>query len=105
MDSSNREKLDELFRAHFERIARVIGRVIHDQARAEELAVEVFLKWKRQSKIQKELAEGWLYRGTVRAALDENRRKSRWIRIEGMLSFFGEGPRSPQQLYMAEVER
>ena len=39
------EDLDTLFRAHFERIARVIGRVIHDQARAEELAVEVFLRW------------------------------------------------------------
>lgn len=34
------EGLDAIFRAHYERIARVIGRAIHDQARAEELAVE-----------------------------------------------------------------
>jgi len=47
MEVTNPEGLDAIFRAHYERIARVIGRVIHDQARAEELAVEVFLKWWR----------------------------------------------------------
>jgi len=47
MEVTNREGLDAIFRAHYERIARVIGRVIYDQARAEELAVEVFLKWWR----------------------------------------------------------
>jgi len=47
MKLRNDEVLDEIFRAHYERIARVIGRVIHDQARAEEIAVEVFLKWWR----------------------------------------------------------
>ena len=36
------DKLDSIFRTHYERVARVIGRVIHDRARAEELAVEVF---------------------------------------------------------------
>ena len=45
MEVTNPEGLDAIFRVHYERIARVIGRVIHDQARAEELAVEVFLKW------------------------------------------------------------
>ena len=44
IEVSNSEGLDAIFRAHYERMARVIGRVIHDQARAEELAVEVFLK-------------------------------------------------------------
>jgi DNA-directed RNA polymerase specialized sigma24 family protein len=47
MEISNSEGLDAIFRAHYERIARVIGRVIHDQARAKELAVEIFLKWWR----------------------------------------------------------
>jgi hypothetical protein len=33
------ERLNQMFRAHYARIARVIGRVIRDHARAEELAV------------------------------------------------------------------
>jgi hypothetical protein len=37
--------LEFVFRAQYERIARVIVGVIRDHARAEELAVEVFLKW------------------------------------------------------------
>jgi hypothetical protein len=46
MEVTKAEGLDAIFRAHYDRVARVIGRVIHDQARAEELAVEVFLKWR-----------------------------------------------------------
>jgi hypothetical protein len=40
MKLTNPARLDAIFRAHHEPIARVIGRVIHDQARAEELAVK-----------------------------------------------------------------
>jgi hypothetical protein len=39
--------LETIFRAQYARIARVIAGVIRDPARAEELAVEVFLKWER----------------------------------------------------------
>jgi RNA polymerase sigma-70 factor, ECF subfamily len=60
MRVQNNEALDEIFRAHYERVARVIGRVIHDQTRAEELAVEVFLKWWRNPRAHGEHAEGWL---------------------------------------------
>jgi hypothetical protein len=34
--------------------------VIHDQARAEELAVQVFLKWWRNPQAHEEQAQGWL---------------------------------------------
>jgi RNA polymerase sigma-70 factor (ECF subfamily) len=81
------EGLDAIFRAHYERIARVIGRVIHDQARAEELAVEVFLKWWRNPQAHGEHAEGWLYRTFVREALDELRRQARRSRFERRFSF------------------
>jgi RNA polymerase sigma-70 factor (ECF subfamily) len=57
MEVSNSEELDATFRAHYERMARVIGRVIYDQARAEELAVEVFLKWWRNPQAHGEHAE------------------------------------------------
>lgn len=35
---------EAVFRAHYPRIARVIARVVRNDARSEELAVEVFLK-------------------------------------------------------------
>jgi len=35
MEVTNPEGLDSIFRAYYKRIARVIGRVIHDQARAD----------------------------------------------------------------------
>ena len=56
------------FAAHYERVSRVIGRVIHDQSRAEEIAVEIFLKWWRNPRARGEHAEGWLYRAAVRKA-------------------------------------
>ena len=98
------EELDTLFRAHFERIARVIGRVIHDQARAEELAVEVFLRWNQKQTVRDPLAEGWLYRTAIRQALDELRRVRRQNRFERLLAPFRQAPQTPEQLYEAEVQ-
>lgn len=92
------DRLDVVFRAQYERIARVIGRVIHDQARAEELAVEVFLKWWRNPQAHTESAEGWLYRTAVREALDELRRQSRRNRFERLLHVFRESPPTPERL-------
>ncbi len=99
-------QLDELFRAHYERVARVIGRVIHDQARAEEIAVDVFVKWSRNPKAHGDGAEGWIYRTAVREALDELRRQTRRNRFERILTpWFGGSHQTPEQLYAAECER
>src|SRR6185503_17862186 len=46
--------IETIFRAQYERIARIIARVIEDPARAEELAVEVFLKLWRNPRAQGE---------------------------------------------------
>ena len=105
MEVTNPEGLDAMFRAHYERIARVIGRVIHDQARAEELAVEVFLKWWRNPQAQGEHAEGWLYRTAVREALDELRRQTRRGRFERLFSFVRESPPTPEHLYAVNAEQ
>ncbi len=96
--AGNREALDAIFRAHYERITRVIGRVIHHQARAEELAVEVFLKWRDQP-------EGWLYRTAVRKALDELRSQRRRSRLDRFLGIARESPPTPEQLYAANAEQ
>jgi len=73
---------DDVFHAHYERIARVIVRVVRDPARAEDLTVEVFWKFWRNPQAHGEKAGGWLYRAAVRMALDELRRQARRIRHE-----------------------
>ncbi|MGA9979096.1 MAG: sigma-70 family RNA polymerase sigma factor [Candidatus Sulfotelmatobacter sp.] len=105
MEFTNSEGLDAIFSAHYERITRVIGRVIHDQARAEELAVEVFLKWWRNPQAQGEHAEGWLYRTAVREALDELRRQTRRGRFERIFSFVRESPPTPEDVYTVSAEQ
>jgi len=105
MEVSNSEGLDAIFRAHYERIARVIGRVVHDQARAEELAVEVFLKWWRNPQAHGEHAEGWLYRTAVRKALDELRSQTRRSRFERLFRFVRESPQTPEHVYTVNAEQ
>lgn len=94
----SRSELDAVFDAHYERIARVIARVICDPGRAEELAVEVFLKWTRGS------ADGWLYRSAVRLALDELRRQARRERYERVLGWVRRPP-TPEELHASGEEQ
>jgi RNA polymerase sigma-70 factor, ECF subfamily len=95
------QDLENLFEAHYGRIARVIGRVIHDQARAEELAVGVFLKWRQNN----QAPPGWLYRVAVREAFDELRRIQRLQRFEPIFAAFRPSPPTPAQLHQATVEQ
>ena len=90
--------MESTFRAHYERVARVIARVVHDPARAEELAVEVFLKWWGAPRAHGEGAAGWLYRAAVRAALDELRRRTRRQRYERLFGGILGKPRTPEEL-------
>jgi RNA polymerase sigma-70 factor (ECF subfamily) len=84
--------IETIFQAQYERIARVIARVLRDPARAEELAVEVFLKWSRNPGAQGENAQAWLYRVAVRTGLDELRREARRTRRKSLLRFVGYAP-------------
>jgi len=96
--------LQAVFRDQYQRIARVIARVVRDPARAEELAVEVFLKLSRNRRAQGERAEGWLYRSAVRMGLDELRRRTRRARYE---SFFrvGRATPTPEEIYGSNEEQ
>jgi RNA polymerase sigma-70 factor (ECF subfamily) len=85
------------FRERYDRVMRVIARVVRDPARAEEIAVEAFWKLWRNPKAQGEQAEGWIYRTAVRMALDELRRTARRARSEAAM----DGPLfapNPEQL-------
>lgn len=99
--------IDALFRAHYRRVARMIARVVRDPARAEELAVEVFLKLWRNSGAHGEHLEGWLYRVALRAGLDELRRQSRRSRYERLLSLVRSTPppSTPEQLHSATEQQ
>ena len=95
---------EAIFRARYANIARVIARVVRDPARAEELAVEVFLKLWRRPRVQGEMTSGWLYRVAVRKGLDELRRRTRRSRYEGMAAS-GERVRNPEEIHTANEEQ
>jgi RNA polymerase sigma-70 factor (ECF subfamily) len=92
------------FRAQYDRVARVIARVVKDPARAEELAVEVFVKFWRSPQAHGEKAEGWLYRTAVRQGLDELRHRTRRSRYERLLGFGPKVP-TPEDVRTAAEER
>jgi RNA polymerase sigma-70 factor (ECF subfamily) len=105
--------LETLFHAQYQGIARVIAGVIKDPARAEELAVEVFLKWERTPNAQGEGAEGWLHRAAVRMALNELRRRALRSRYERALVFITHqgagasrsgGTSAPDAVYAAQED-
>jgi len=96
--------IERTFQAQYERIARVIARVLRDPARAEELAVEVFLKWSRTPQAQGENSEAWLYRVAVRTGLDELRRETRRTRREGLIRFFRNSP-TPEDIRASKEDQ
>ncbi|MEO8098052.1 MAG: sigma-70 family RNA polymerase sigma factor [Acidobacteriota bacterium] len=95
---------EALFQAHYEPIARAIARVIHDNGRAEELAVETFWKLWRNPNAQGDRAGGWLHRTAVRMAIDELRRNARRARYEPFLAWTGR-PRMPDDLFSSAQEQ
>ena len=103
-DRTDPVDLETIFVAQYARIARVIARVISDPARAEELAVEVLLKWSRHPSAQGDQASAWLYRTAVRAGLDELRRQARRERFDRLLHVFGSSP-TPEDIRAAREEQ
>lgn len=93
------------FHSQYERIARVIARVVRDRARSEELAVDVFLKFWRTPAAHGANAQGWLYRVAVRKGLDELRRRVRRARYEAFWEFGGRQHRNPEEIHAANEEQ
>ncbi len=99
-----RPDIEAVFQAQYGRLARVIASVIRDAARAEELAVDVFLKWSRTPEAQGEKAEGWLYRTAVRVGQNELRRRIRRSRYESLFAFV-RGTPTPEELLAVRQEQ
>jgi RNA polymerase sigma-70 factor (ECF subfamily) len=96
--------IETIFQAQYQRIARVIASVIRDPARAEDIAVEVFVKWSRNPRAHGDNAEGWLYRVAVRMARNELRRRTRRSRYESLFDFIRRTP-TPEELLAARQEQ
>src|SRR3989442_14496887 len=77
----------ELFHAQYARIVRLILRIVKDDGRAEEIAVEAFWKLWRNPKAHGEGANGWLYRTAIRMGLDELRSQRRREKYEKLFGF------------------
>ena len=88
---------EAVFHGHYERIARVIARVVGEHARAEELAVEVFCRLWRNPPATGENVGGWLYRTAVRMGLYELRRERRRAMCARWLRFAR--PLTPEELH------
>jgi RNA polymerase sigma factor (sigma-70 family) len=88
---------EAVFRAQYPGVARLIAVVIRDPTRAEELAVEVFLKFWRSPAAQGKGAQGWLRRTAVRKGLDELRRRARRARYERWF-YFGRTNPTPEEM-------
>jgi RNA polymerase sigma-70 factor, ECF subfamily len=95
---------ESAFHLHYERIARVIARVVGDRACAEELAVDVFWTFWRNPRAQSENAGGWLYRTAINRGLYELRRRARHARYERFFHF-GLSPPTPEQLHASTEEQ
>jgi RNA polymerase sigma-70 factor (ECF subfamily) len=98
--SQDRVDLEAIFQAQYGRIARLIAGITRDPGRAEELAVEVFLKWGATGITDAAKAGGWLNRAAVRIALSEVRRRSRSERLERFVPILRR-PRTPEGIQVA----
>ncbi|HJZ95403.1 MAG TPA: sigma-70 family RNA polymerase sigma factor [Candidatus Solibacter sp.] len=96
---------EAVFRLYYARVARLIGRVVRDPGRAEELAVEVFWKLSRTPAAHGDRVGGWLYTSAVRAGLYELRREARRERFAHLLRRDHERPPDPEELRAAAEEQ
>ena len=95
---------ETVFRAQYEGVARAIFRVIRDAGRAEELAVEVFMRWLKTRPAGYENPDGWLYRAAVRISLDELRHRARRSQYEKLSRLIRPSP-TPEEISVAGQEQ
>jgi RNA polymerase sigma factor (sigma-70 family) len=90
-------EFEAVFREHYQRIVRVIRRVLQRDSEAEEVCSEVFFRLYRSGPgvAASGLVGGWLYRTATRASIDAlraNRRRAVEEQLEGNGSAGTEGP-------------
>jgi RNA polymerase sigma-70 factor (ECF subfamily) len=96
--------LEGIFRLHYSRIAKLIARITRDPGGAEELAVEVFLRWPGKPAGADRAITAWLWRTAMRLALDEVRRQDRRRRLARFAASLRAQP-NPEEIYHSEDQR
>ena len=97
-------EIERIFSEHYARLAKLIAKLTRDPARAEEIAVEVCLRWSVNRKAQGEHAERWLYRAAMQMSLNELRQQMRQSRYERLVCWIRRTP-TPEQLLNARREQ
>ena len=95
---------DGLFRAQYGRVISVVSRVVRNPGRAEELAVDAFLKLWRTPGAHGPGASAWVLRTALRLGIDELRRATRRARVAPLLRLVGDTP-TPEDSAAAGEER
>lgn len=100
---------EQVFLEHYPRVVRIIGRVVSDRARAEQLASDVFWKLFRHGRNALDQQVGaWLYRAALSAALDALRvagRRSRHEAAAAVETTRAARPRDPLADMLLEERR
>lgn len=98
------ESFERFFLDNYHRVAAILGRIVGDRSRAEELAIEVFWRYYRQPFARDiggnsgNSSAGWLYRTATRLGIDTLRAEARRGRYEQQAAAFPSGPRRPDPL-------
>lgn len=90
--------MKELFEAHYAFVAKLAASITGDPSRAEELAVDAFLRWERAGGNHPE-PRAWLCRVAIRLALDDVRRRQRAARRSSWLRDLLRPAPTPAELY------
>ena len=95
---------ENLFRTQYGRVTSVISRVVQNPARAEELAVDAFLKLWRTPGAHGPGATAWVLRTALRLGIDELRGATRRARYAPLVRLVGHVP-SPEDSAASGEER
>ena len=95
---------EDLFRARYGRVTSVVSRVVRDPGRAEELAVDAFLKLWQTPGAHGPGASAWVLRTALRLGIDELRRTTRRAHYAPLLKLVREVP-TPEDSAASGEER
>lgn len=70
-------RFEDLFQEHWNRVCRVIYRVVGDWDEAEDLAIDTFWRWYKHPPTRQENPAGWLYRVATNLGLNALRARKR----------------------------
>jgi RNA polymerase sigma-70 factor (ECF subfamily) len=99
---------ETLFQQHWERLCRVLLQIVGDEAEAQDLALETFVRLYRRPPADERNLGGWLYRVATNLGLNALRARKRRQAYEeqaGALALEQDGPEDPAEAVERALER